>query len=231
MKLDKGVLGTNRAIKTINFQKISECSLTPHLLIFGKSYCGIFPEFMAEVFFIMAKICSIIFWIRNEPPLKLFRKFILSCSPIRPLKDKLNCWQKRTSWMGWLPFIHTWLLSSPPWRWCQTRGGGPLGGPLDIVISYWLSLVLANYWLLLVIVGRSTHFDANLLIYFSCVSPSMKLVSDKGGDWSSWEILAPIQPERAELESVWEIHKCKYTNTPIQIYKYKNTNTQIQIHK
>ena len=162
--------------------------------------------------------------------LKLFRKFIRSGSPICPLKDKLNCWQKRTSWMGWLPYLHTWLLSSPPWRWCQTRGDGPFYH-LGIVISYWLSLVLANYWLLLVIVGRSTHFDANLLIYFSCVSPSMKLVSDKGGDWSSWEILAPIQPERAELESVWEIHKCKYTNTPIQIYKYKNTNTQIYKYK
>ena len=47
-------------------------------LIFGKSCCAFFPEYMTEEAFIMAKICNINFWIGNDPPplLELFQKFI-----------------------------------------------------------------------------------------------------------------------------------------------------------
>ena len=46
-------------------QKASFSSL---YIIFGKSYCGLFPEFMTKEPFIMAKICNINFWIGNDPP-------------------------------------------------------------------------------------------------------------------------------------------------------------------
>ena len=43
-----------------------------------KSYIAIFPKFMIEVSFIMAKIFNINFWIGNDPPppSELFRNFI-----------------------------------------------------------------------------------------------------------------------------------------------------------
>ena len=42
--------------------------LCPPPLIFGKSYCDFFQEYMTEEPFIMAKICNINFWIGNDPP-------------------------------------------------------------------------------------------------------------------------------------------------------------------
>ena len=52
--------------KRMNFRKNSKRPLTPPL-IFGKSYCGFFPEYMTEEPFIMAKICNVNFWIGNGP--------------------------------------------------------------------------------------------------------------------------------------------------------------------
>ena len=56
----------------MNFRKSSKWPLTPPPLIFGKSYCKFFPEFMTKVPFIMAKICNIIFWIGIFPKIHPF---------------------------------------------------------------------------------------------------------------------------------------------------------------
>ena len=63
--------------KRMNFRKNSKRPLTPPL-IFEKSCCIFFPEYMTEEPLIMAKICNTNFGIENDhPPLwKLFRKFI-----------------------------------------------------------------------------------------------------------------------------------------------------------
>ena len=50
------------------FGKVPNGLWSPPLLIFGKSYCKFFPEFMTKVPFIMAKICNTNFWIGNDPP-------------------------------------------------------------------------------------------------------------------------------------------------------------------
>ena len=75
------VLGTDGPTKTDEF---SEKFQTTPPLIFGKSCCGFFPEFMTEEPLIMAKICNINFWIENDPPSELFRKFIRFGGAIRP---------------------------------------------------------------------------------------------------------------------------------------------------
>ena len=71
---------------------------------------------------------------------------------------------------------------------------------------------------------RLTHFEADLLIYFSCVFSSMKLVSDKGKDWSSWENLGS-HPARE-----CRVGKC-LRNRQIQITQIQKTQIIIQIHK
>ena len=53
--------------KVMNFWKSSKRPLIPPPLIFGKSCCAFFPEYMTEEAFIMAKICNINFWIGNDP--------------------------------------------------------------------------------------------------------------------------------------------------------------------
>ena len=62
-------LGTDGPIKTDEFsEKFQTAFVPPPRLIFGKSYCGFFQEYMTEELFIMAKICNINFWIGNDPP-------------------------------------------------------------------------------------------------------------------------------------------------------------------
>ena len=64
--------------KRMNFQKSSKRPLTLPPSFSKNHVADFFPKFMTEVPFIMAKICSKNFWIRNDPlpPSELFRKFI-----------------------------------------------------------------------------------------------------------------------------------------------------------
>ena len=64
----------------------------PAPLIFGKSCCAFFPEYMTEEAFIMAKICKINFWIGNAPPPPPFGTFpkIHPFWKSRPSLNKLN---------------------------------------------------------------------------------------------------------------------------------------------
>ena len=64
-----GSKGRMASPKVMNFWKSSKRPLPPPPpLIFGKSCCAFFPEYMTEEAFIMAKICNINFWIGNDPP-------------------------------------------------------------------------------------------------------------------------------------------------------------------
>ena len=58
--------GRMKSQKRMNFRKNSKRPLTPPS--FSESHIAVFPEFMTEEPFIMAKICNINFWIGNDPP-------------------------------------------------------------------------------------------------------------------------------------------------------------------
>ena len=61
-------LGKDGPTKTDEFLEKFQTAFDPPPLIFGKTCCAFFPEYMTEEAFIMAKICNINFWIGNDPP-------------------------------------------------------------------------------------------------------------------------------------------------------------------
>ena len=67
-------LGTDGPTKTDEFSEKFQTAFDPPPS-FSENHITIFPEFMTEVPFRMAKFCNINFWIGNDPPpLGIFQK-------------------------------------------------------------------------------------------------------------------------------------------------------------